>query len=336
MERREERRLMKNEEELISVIIPVYNVKSYLRKCADSVFAQTFRNLEIILIDDGSTDGSGELCDQLAEEDARVRVIHKENRGPAEARNVGIRASTGDYLYFLDSDDAISAVTLNHLWTACIRTKADVAFGDFIRFSEEEIPGERRTFTVQPVETKEMIRRMLLNQGVGHQAWGKLYRRSLWENLRFPDAFVAEDQAVIYDVVLKAGRAAAVTDAMYYYRVREGSLINTEVTEKNLAVLDISERVTKLVSGRFPDLYEPAVRLQVVVYMRLLSSILETDYHMYPEVQKRIIDTVRGYKDVFLKSKDVRRVDKLKLRSLLAGKRVFYLIYKASDQKKRK
>ena len=186
---------MKNEEELISVIIPVYNVKSYLRKCADSVFAQTFRNLEIILIDDGSTDGSGELCDQLAKEDARVRVIHKENRGPAEARNVGIRASTGDYLYFLDSDDAISAVTLNHLWTACIRTKADVAFGDFIRFSEEEIPGERRTFTVQPVETKEMIRRMLLNQGVGHQAWGKLYRRSFLNdhNVRFREGLHREE-----------------------------------------------------------------------------------------------------------------------------------------------
>ena len=135
---------MKSAEDLISVIIPVYNVKPYLRMCADSVFSQTFRNLEIIFVDDGSTDGSGELCDELAAEDSRVRVIHQANGGLSAARNTGIDASTGAYLYFLDSDDAISPVTIVHLWTACVRTKADVAVGDFIRFSEEAVPEERR------------------------------------------------------------------------------------------------------------------------------------------------------------------------------------------------
>ena len=112
---------MKNAEDLVSVIIPVYNVKPYLQMCADTVFAQTFRNLEIIFVDDGSTDGSGEICDELALKDPRVKVIHQENGGLSDARNTGIEASTGSFLYFLDSDDAISPVTIAHLWTACIR-----------------------------------------------------------------------------------------------------------------------------------------------------------------------------------------------------------------------
>ena len=103
--------------------------------CAESVFAQTFRNLEIIFVDDGSTDGSGEICDELAKEDSRVRVIHQSNGGLSAARNTGIEASRGAYLYFLDSDDAISPVTIVHLWTACVRTKADVAIGDSMHFT---------------------------------------------------------------------------------------------------------------------------------------------------------------------------------------------------------
>ena len=213
---------MKSPEDLISVIIPVYNVKPFLRMCAESVFAQTFRNLEIIFVDDGSTDGSGEICDELAEKDSRVRVIHQANGGLSAARNTGIEASRGAYLYFLDSDDAISPVTIVHLWTACVRTKADVAIGDSMHFTQAEVPQERRKFTSEAVDTQEAIRRMLMNEGYGHQAWGKLFRRSMWEDFRFPKGLLYEDYAVIYDVMTRAEKAAIVTDAMYFYRMQEG------------------------------------------------------------------------------------------------------------------
>ncbi|MBE5999531.1 MAG: glycosyltransferase [Sarcina sp.] len=333
----EERRRMKNPEnleDLISVIIPVYNVRPFLRACMDSVFAQTFRNLEIILVDDGSTDGSGELCDTLSMEDPRVRVIHRENGGLSAARNTGIDASTGTYLYFLDSDDALSPVALAHLWTACIRTRADVAVGDFLRFSSEEVPKERRTFASESLDTKEALRRMLLNRGFGHQAWGKLFRRELWEKLRYPAGLLYEDYAVIYDVMLGAAKVAAVTDALYFYRMQEGSIMHARITERNLTLLDTSERVTQMVSEKYPDLREAAVRLQVVTYMRFLSDLLETDYRLFPDQQKRILSTVRSCRKEFLRSKEVRKVDKLKLRALLAGKWAFYLLYRASDAKK--
>ncbi|MBR3188447.1 MAG: glycosyltransferase [Lachnospiraceae bacterium] len=325
---------MKSAEDLISVVIPVYNVKPFLRMCADSVFSQTFRNLEIIFVDDGSTDGSGEMCDELAKEDSRVRVIHQENGGLSAARNTGIDASTGAWLYFLDSDDAISSVTIAHLWTSCIRTKADVSVGDFMRFSEREVPEERRKFTSQSMGTEEALRRMLMNEGFGHQAWGKLFKRELWESLRYPKGLLYEDYAVIYDVMLGAKKIAAVTDALYFYRMQEGSIMHSKIGERNLTLLDTSERVTKMLSEHYPSLRGPAVRLQVVTYMRFLSDMLETDYRLFPDVQKRIIETVRGLKKEFLHAPGVRRVDKMKLRALMAGKRVFYLMYKASDAKK--
>ncbi len=326
---------MKSSEDLISVIIPVYNVKPYLRMCADSVFAQTFRNLEIIFVDDGSTDGSGEICDELAAEDSRVRVIHQENGGLSAARNTGIDTSRGAFLYFLDSDDAISPVTIAHLWTACIRTRADVAVGDFMRFTEIEVPQERKKFASQAFGTEEALRRMLMNEGFGHQAWGKLFRRSLWETLRFPKGLLYEDYAVIYDVMLGAEKVTAVTDAMYFYRMQEGSIMHSRIGERNLTLLDTSERVTGMLSEQYPSLRGPAVRLQVVTYMRFLSDMLETDYRLFPDVQRRIIDTVKSLKKEFLHAPGVRRVDKMKLRALMAGKRVFYLMYKASDAKKK-
>lgn len=324
---------MKNAEDKISVIIPVYNVKPYLRMCADSVFAQTFRNLEIIFVDDGSTDGSGEMCDALALEDERVKVIHQENGGLSAARNTGIDASSGSFLYFLDSDDAISPVVLAHLWTACVRARADVAIGDFMRFSTVEVPQERKNFATESLETEEALRRMLMNQGLGHQAWGKLFRRELWKNLRYPVGLLYEDYAVIYDVMLGASRVAAVTDAMYFYRMQEGSIMHSRIGEKNLTLLDTSERVTKMLSERYPSLRGAAVRLMVVTYMRFLSDMLETDYHLFPDVQKRIISTVKSHRKEFLRSPEVRGVDKLKCRALMAGKRVFYLLYRASDAK---
>ncbi len=321
-------------EELISVIIPVYNVKPYLQMCAETVFAQTFRNLEIIFVDDGSTDGSGELCDELARKDPRVRVIHQENGGLSDARNTGIMASTGAFLFFLDSDDAISPVTLAHLWTACIRTRADVAIGDFIRFSEEKVPTERRQFTTEAVDTEEAIRRLLLHQECVHTAWGKLFRRKLWETMRFPKGLLNEDHAVIYDVMVNVKKAAFVKDALYYYRIRQGSIMTSRITERNLPLLDTSERVTNMIIERYPSLREPAIRLHVVVYMRFLSDLLETDYGMFPDVQKRIISTLKGYRKEFMRSRQVRKVDKLKLAALLAGKRAFYLLYRISDATK--
>lgn len=321
-------------EDLISVIIPVYNVKPYLRQCVESVFAQTFRNLEILLVDDGSTDGSGDLCEELSGLDGRVRVLHRENGGLSAARNTGIEASRGAFLYFLDSDDAISPVALAHLWTACIRTRADVAVGDFIRFSGGEIPQERLAFSSRALGTEEALWRMLMNEGFGHQAWGKLFRRELWERLRFPEGLLYEDYAVIYDVMLGASKAAVVTDALYFYRMQADSIMHQKIAERNLSLLDTSERVTKMLSEKYPSLRPAAVRLQVVTFLRFLGDLLQTDYNLFPESQKRIITTVRSLRKEFLKNPDVRKVDRLKLRALMVGKPAFFLLYRTSDKKK--
>lgn len=176
------------EDTKITLIIPIYNVEPYLRTCVDSVLAQTYTNLEIFLVDDGSPDRSGEICDEYARSDARIRVIHKENGGLSDARNVAMDAATGTYITFIDSDDWVSASYIENLYGAISRDDAELAISGFenaftlgkTRPADNHLQGY---YCLTPIEC---LRRLLYQDGIDTMAWGKLYRRELFDSLRFP------------------------------------------------------------------------------------------------------------------------------------------------------
>ena len=220
---------------LVSVIIPVYKVEAYLTACVESVLAQTYRNFEIILVDDGSPDNCPQMCDELAARDSRIRVIHKENGGLSSARNTGIDAARGDYLAFLDSDDLWTPLFLERLYRAVEETGADMAVCLFRRFRGEiptELPETVPTVALTQQEAFECL------FGVRNEnmvvAPNKLYRRELFVAVRYPVGQIHEDEAVIHEIIGGTNTVAWVDEAHYLYREAPNSITTASFSLKRL------------------------------------------------------------------------------------------------------
>ena len=218
---------------MISIIVPVYNVEPYLRKCLDSIINQTYRDLEILIIDDGSTDGSGEICNEYAASDHRLQVIHQNNKGLSEARNSGIDIATGDYILFVDGDDWIESNTVECLYQACLDHNAEVSCcGHYKEFAD-------RTTVHSLVTSKkeyegEEIAVPAMKGSFAHYAWEKLWERSLFEECRFPSGMQFEDVATTWRLFLRCNKVVCIPDVLFHYTYRKDSIGNTK-TMKNLA-----------------------------------------------------------------------------------------------------
>ena len=202
---------------VISVIVPVYNVEKYLEKCVQSVLAQTFKEIEILLIDDGSKDASGRLCDQYALKDGRIRVIHKENGGLSDARNRGIMEARGDYLSFIDGDDYIEPDMLGSLYDNLIRENADVAmcgiFSEYADRIQRTYPNDEY-IVLDGIQAAGLV---LEGNKVSVNAVNKLYKREIFESLRFPVGKLSEDAFIMVKLLAGVGRAVLDTRPKYYY-----------------------------------------------------------------------------------------------------------------------
>lgn len=209
---------------MISVIVPVYKVERYLRQCVDSILNQTYHDLEILLIDDGSPDRCGEICEEYAKKDNRIRVFHTENKGLSAARNLGLHEVKGEYIGFVDSDDWIEPNMYECLLRQIEETGADISNCGAWR----EYQKSRYDFNVFDglfVGT-ESIRALILGQ-ISTAAWNKLYKRNCWTSICFPDSHNHEEQATIYKILLKKHSVSCIPEQLYHYRMRVGSIVHT-------------------------------------------------------------------------------------------------------------
>lgn len=238
---------------LISVIIPIYKAEKYIEKCVRCILTQTYQNLEVILVEDGSPDSSGVICDKLAAEDGRIRVIHKENGGAATARNAGLEIMTGEYIAFVDADDYMEADYIEILYDLLIKHKADVSICSFKTVDEkgnpisidtlhEEANGsanvsedKKRSVTenVEIFTGNEIILQDLQGHWEHVAPWGKLFKAELYQNVRYPHWFAHEDEPVFIQVFDKVNTAVASNAKLYYYVQHAGSLMNTAYSEKD-------------------------------------------------------------------------------------------------------
>ena len=212
------------EEALVSVIIPVYNVEKYLKKCADSVLNQTYRNLDIILVDDGSTDLSGKMCDELGIDDKRVTVIHKQNGGLSDARNAGLNVARGEYYAFVDSDDYISSDMIEIMVNSARENSCEIAICNMVKFSES---GESALF-YHPVAQKQILlgenRFKTLKQP---SVCNKLFKASLFQNIRFPKGKYYEDTFVYHELLYRAKSVVLTGSNSYWYLERSDSIVGS-------------------------------------------------------------------------------------------------------------
>ena len=220
---------------LVSVIVPIYNVEKYLSRCVDSILSQSYNNLEVWLVDDGSPDGCAAICDEYARKDNRVKVIHKENGGLADARNVAIDKATGDFVVCVDSDDYISHTHIEGLYKLIYDNNADVAINTSCSFFDGTEPQPAKSVNkVYIYDGLHSIETMFYQEKFDTSAWGKMYKRELFDGIRYPKGLLFEDLPTTYKLLLKAQKVVFQDVQSYYYFLRDNSIEGTAFSPKKL------------------------------------------------------------------------------------------------------
>ena len=212
---------------LVSIIVPIYKVEPYLRRCLDSIVNQTYTNLEIILVDDGSPDGCPQICDEYAAKDKRIVVIHKENGGLSDARNAGLNICKGQYISFVDSDDRVDEKYIENLINLAIKEKADITISENLICKNKNI-SINKSYNTKVYTSKEAILHLLkINHIAFTVSWGKLYKRELFSSLRFPIGKYHEDEVTTYILFYNSKKIAYTSEILYYYYQHAGSIVST-------------------------------------------------------------------------------------------------------------
>lgn len=229
--------------DLISVIVPIYNVEKYLENCLQSIISQTYKELEIILVDDGSTDNSGKIADNYSNLDCRVISVHKSNGGLSDARNAGLDIAKGKYIMFVDSDDYIPVDCIEYLYSSLIASNSSISIGRLkttCNQDEKEYDVEKKSFIY---DRNESINQLLYANKYSVAAPGKLYLASLFDDIRFPIGKLHEDVFTTYKVFLKANRVFYGDKIVYYYYHRPGSIMLSEFSIKRLHIIDALDQI---------------------------------------------------------------------------------------------
>lgn len=268
---------MKEEKYKLSVIVPVYNVEKYLKRCVDSILRQNYENMEVLLIDDGSTDKSGEICDAIEKSSEKIKVIHQENKGLSEARNAGVDLSKGDYILFIDSDDFIEDEAVSELMSICNEKQVDVA----LCHQQDDYGNTARTVT-KNTETfyctgKEALGLMLEGVKIPGTACAKIVKKEITDGLRFPAGKTYEDAFFNTDLFLRADTVYCTTAPYYHYWHRKGSITTASFSVKNFDVIDAYTLNLQKVRALAPELESLALFRYYWSYCVVLDKMLMTD-----------------------------------------------------------
>lgn len=317
---------------LITIIVPVYNVINYLPACLESLKKQSYPKCEFLLIDDGSTDGSGVMCDEFIKTDTRARVIHQQNLGLSEARNRGVREAKGEYITFVDSDDTITSDYVSYLFSLARKYQATISICGL-----EEITIKNKSilyaseYPEKAMSTEETLGRMLREEGFTVVAYAKLYHKNLWQGIEFPAGALHEDLATTYRVVERSPRIAFGPEAKYVYHKHATSISNSEFSEKKYDIIKFTDEMCADIEEKFPYLINTAnlrrmhARFSV---LRQLVQVKNPDPNMVlkeKEITKYLIDN----KKHILKNPHATSRDKLAMRSLMAHRNVFKAAWNA-------
>lgn len=306
--------------DLISVIVPVYKVEPYLRKCVDSILAQTYQDLEIILVDDGSPDACGAICDEYAKQDNRITVIHKPNGGLSDARNAGLDVMTGKYVAFVDSDDWIAPRMYETLLRILKQFRADMAFGGVADDLEQN--GKITTVKIshygdEPFceSATEAMRRYFHGSWA---AWDKLYDADLFRDIRYPVGEINEDEAIVLQLLSKCTRVCYTNEVFYHYmrRPSSGSITTCSFSVKKLAWQAHCRDNLEFVKAHYPSLVSDAAARYRGSLLWSLTEIALSEGDYAEEIQA-LLSALRDQKELFCAAPFSYRQDRLRIWLLL-------------------
>jgi exopolysaccharide biosynthesis predicted pyruvyltransferase EpsI len=286
--------------ELISIIIPVYKVEEYLDRCVQSVINQTYKNLEIILVDDGSPDSCGAMCDQFANEDSRVVVIHKENGGLSDARNVGISIAHGEYIGFVDSDDYIDLDMFEFMYNGLLEYSADISVCNFYTVRPEKKISTDLVRFPEVLNSEEALSRLLTDRLIPNYAWNKLYRRKLFENVLFPVGRLYEDIGTIYLVFFRAEKVVLLNRPKYYYWRRMGSIVNGWSISSLIDRCWCAEQRYKFVMKEIPRMQDLALKAYFDAIKMLINQYFDDTHKNRQKENKKMKLDVFPFYDIHM------------------------------------
>lgn len=307
---------------LVSVIVPVYNVEKELPECIDSILKQTYQNIEVLLIDDGSPDRSGAICDRYQVKDSRVRVFHKKNGGLSDARNYGIERCKGEYLICVDSDDVVKDTLIETELALAQKHRADMVVSPYQKFQDSSELFVSEEIHSGCVGQKEALSRLLYQDKVFHTgAHCKLYKRSLFDGVQYPVGLFYEDLATTYRLILKAERIAFTSEKMYGYRIRAGSIMRQGYSPKKMSCIVVSKQFFQEISTRYPELTTAAssraFSVNRAIYLQIPSD--------KKEERKQIWNEMKKYRKTVLKDEKARKREKIMALISYCGSIIFAL-----------
>ena len=285
---------------LISVIVPIYNVENYLERCVESIIHQTYKNLEIILVDDGSPDNCPQMCDEWAKKDNRIKVIHKENGGLSDARNAGTMIASGELVAYIDSDDWIESKMFEDMYNRMQKDGSDIVAsgvnwveedGSLIRVESSEIDCV--------LDRTESMTELLGDRKFKQHVWNKLYKFKLIKNIPFEKGKYHEDVFWSYQVVGSADRVSVMTKSYYNYVQRSNSIMGESYSIKRLDALDAMKQRCEYMSDHFPELYDKALNVYIgsCMYHIQLAINASADKSIVKNIKDRVTYHKNG--DVF-------------------------------------
>lgn len=313
---------------LVSIIVPVYNVSEYIDRCVSSIVNQTYENIEIILVNDGSTDDSGYKCERWASKDKRIKVYNKPNGGLSSARNYGIDRMSGEYLTCVDSDDYIHKDLVKKLISYVILNE-DIKLVGCSHYIESEKgmkKSEKYKKDIQLFGEREALERALYHDVVDVSAWGKLYHKDIFKEIRYPVGVLYEDVYVFAEIMSEAGCYLFINEPLYFYTKRTTSIVGSSWSHSKLDFISSVEHFCSEILKRYPDLREACMRRRVharLSVLRYMSCCPEEDY----PIRDRLIDEVlTSAWPVFINKKTPAR-DKVAIAALKISPKLFYILW---------
>lgn len=310
-------------EPLVSVIVPVYKVEQALPRCIDSLLCQTYRNLQLILVDDGSPDCCGEVCDRYAAQDSRITVIHQENGGLSAARNAGIAAARGQFFAFVDSDDYVTDDYIAFMLSLALEHNADIVSCGAVNLqpSGKEIIVDT-DLSVRVMDRHEALERMCYNDGFYVTAWDKLYRAELFDGIRYPEGKVFEDTGTTYKLVDCSNKIVACCEPKYYYVTSPGSITTSGFTSAKMDYVQMAEEMAGYICEKYPDLKPAADRKRLHAYFSTLCQLVNARERR-PDIEKQLSAKIASVRGSVMKNPRASGRDKFAVLALLPGYRFF-------------
>lgn len=314
----------------ISIIVPIYNIVDYLERILDSLLEQTYSNLEIILIDDGSSDGSEIICDRYKNKDKRIKVVHQKNSGVSIARNVGLKLATGDYIGFVDSDDIIDKNMYKKLYDNMIKYNCEISVCNFCSFTDK--PLFTCSDNIRIYSREEALKDIISDGVITNFLWNKVFLKSIFDDIKFPEHQIYEDMYVMPKLIEKINKLCYDESKLYGYFIRSSSYVNTYNMIKNKNYLDFSDQIYGYLNKylfltsdlkKYRTFYIYSAFLQAV--KSNCDDIINCDY---------MLDYYKLYKKDFTINNKYQVKRKLLMIILYLNKNLFYLIVRIINKKR--